>query len=168
MTNFLILKLKFMKKTIRISWVNSLVGVALSTILFSFSSMPGAHSVQVYLDDKLVIDHYIDEKTQVPKVVVDPSENYTQLIVKYSECGRTVTGRTITLKTPDSKVLKEWRFEGASAGYKDPMAISTKEITGLKQKGTNNLSLFYSSNEFPEGQQVASLVIGTEATTALK
>jgi hypothetical protein len=157
-----------MKKTNNIFWCNAMVGVALSAILFSFSSLPGAHSVQVYLDGKLVIDHYVDSKTQVPKVLVDPAENHGQLIVKYSECGRTVTGRMISIKTEENKVLKEWRFEGSSSGFEDPMQIPVKEITGLKQKAANSVKLFYSSNDFPEGQQVASLVIGGDATTAAK
>ena len=147
---------------------NTIVGVALCSILFAFSGLTGAHNVQVYLDDKLVIDHYVDSKTKTPKVLVDPAENYGQLIVKYSECGRTVTGRVITIKSEENKVLKEWRFEGSSSGFENPMLISVKEITSLKQKGTNSVNLFYSSNDFTEGQQIASLVLGGEATTAAK
>lgn len=157
-----------MKKTNNLFWSKAMVGVALSAILFSFSTLPGAHSVQVYLDDKLVIDHYVNSKMEAPKVLVDQAENYSQLIVKYSECGRTVTGRMITLKTDENKVLKEWRFEGSTSGFEDPMQIPVKEITALKQKAANSVRLFYSSNEFPDGQQVAALVIEGDATTAAK
>ena len=48
------------------------------------------------------------------------------------------------------------------------MMCSVKDIIALKQKGNNTLKLYYSSKEFPEGQQVAKLIIGGEATTALK
>lgn len=157
-----------MKKLIRFSWLNSLIGVALCTILFSFSSMTGAHNFQVYLDDELVIDQYVDSKMIAPIVRLDPAENYGQLIVKYNECGRTVTGRTLTIKGDGNKVLKDWRFEGASTGYEESMVCQVKDITGLKQKESNTLKLYYSSKEFPEGQQIANLVIGSEATTALK
>jgi hypothetical protein len=157
-----------MKKLIRFSWLNSLIGVALSTILFSFSSMTGAHNFQVYLDDKLVIDQYVNSKMIAPTVRLDPAENYGQLIVKYNECGRTVTGRTLTIKDDANKVLKDWRFEGTSAGFEESMVCQVKDITGLKQKESNTLKLYYSSKEFPEGQQIANLVIGSEATTALK
>jgi hypothetical protein len=162
------IKPKTMKKTNNVFWGKAIFGVALSAILLSFASLPGAHSVQVYLDDKLVVDHYVNTKTAAPKVLVDPAETYGRLIVKYSECGRTVTGRMISIKSEENKVLKEWRFEGASSGFEDPMQIPVKEITGLKQKSTNSVKLFYSSNEFPEGQQVASLLIGGGATTAAK
>ena len=157
-----------MKTTIIFSRTNALVGVALCAILFSFASTPGAHSFQVYLDSKLMIDQYVNSKMVAPTLLVDGAENYNQLIVKYSECGRTVTGRRITIKDDNNKVLKDWRFEGATSGFEDPMTCLVKDITALKQKGSKNLRLYYSSNEFPEGQQIANLVISGEGTTALK
>lgn len=157
-----------MKKIIRFTWVNVLVGVALCSILFSFSTIIGAHNVQVFLDDKMVIDHYVDSKSVAPTLNLDPAEKHEQLVIKYSECGRTVTGRTITIKDEKNEVLKDWRFEGAATGLKDPMVCSVKDIIALKQKGNNTLKLYYSSKEFPEGHQIAKLVIIGEATTALK
>jgi len=82
-----------MKKIISFSWANTLVGVALCAVLFSFSPLPGAHSVQVYLDSKLVLERYINFKSDAPNLTLDAAEKYSQLIVKYNECGRTVTGR---------------------------------------------------------------------------
>ena len=105
-----------MKKIIRFTWVNALVGVALCTILFSFSTIIGAHNVQVFLDDKMVIDHYVDSRSIAPTLNLDPAEKHDQLIIKYNECGRTVTGRTITIKDEKNQVLKDWRFEGR--GYR--------------------------------------------------
>src|SRR5687768_12127369 len=157
-----------MKKIIRFSWINALMGVALCAILFSFSRITGAHGFQVLLDSKLMIDQYVNSKMEAPTLIIDPAKNHSQLIVKYNECGRTVTGRTISIKDDKNNVLKDWRFEGATAGFKDPMVCSVKDITALKQQGSNTLKLFYSSKEFPEGQQVANLVIGSEPTTALK
>jgi hypothetical protein len=156
-----------MKKIIKFSWANSLVGVALCALLFSFSSRPGTHSFQVYLDSKLVIDQHVNSKMDAPKLSLDPAENYNQLIVKYNECGRTVTGRTITIKDDRNNVLKELRFEGASSGYEESMLCPVKDILALKQKGNNTLKLYYSSKDFPVGQQIAYLVIGSEAKTAL-
>jgi hypothetical protein len=157
-----------MKKTIRFSWAHTLLGVALCAILFSFSSIIGAHSFQVFLDSKLVIDQYVDSKSQIPTLLLDPAENHSQLIVKYNECGRTVTGRTIAIKDDKNQVVKEWRFEGETSGYKDPMTCPVKDITALKQRESSTFKLYYSSKEFPEGQQIASLVINGEAKTALK
>jgi hypothetical protein len=157
-----------MKKNIRFSWINSLIGIVVAATLFSFSGLSGAHSVQVYLDDKLMIDQYVDFKTGAPKLTISEVEKHSQIIVKYNECGRTVTGRTITLKDDKNKVLKDWVFEGSTSGYKDPMTLTVKEVTALKQKGNNTLKLYYSSREFPEGQQIANLIVDAEPTTALK
>jgi hypothetical protein len=157
-----------MKNSIRFTWVSGLVGVALCSILFSFSKIIGAHNVQVFLDDKIVIDQYMDSRSIAPTLHLDPAEKHNQLIVKYNECGRTVTGRTITIKDEKNQVLKDWRFEGAATGLKDPMVCSVKDITALKKKESNAFKLYYSSNEFAEGQQIANLIIGGEAKTALK
>lgn len=154
-----------MKKN-KVSWVYILVGVSLCSVLFSFAFVPGAHSVQVYLDSKLVIDQYINFKNDAPKLTLDAAEKYSQLIVKYNECGRTVTGRKITLKDNNDKVLKDWRFEEAASGFKNPMSCPMKEILALRPKGTNPLKLYYSSNDFPEGYQIAYLVFNDKLTTA--
>ena len=116
-----------------------------------------------------MIDQYLDfHKTNAPKLILDPAEKYNQVIVKYSECGRTVTGRKITLKDNNNKVLKDWRFEGEASGYKESMSCLVKDIMALKPNGSNTLKLYYSSNDFPEGQQVAYVIIGDKTTTALK
>jgi hypothetical protein len=157
-----------MKKIISFSWLSGHMGIALCSMLFAFTSLPGGHSVQVYLDSKLMIDQYVNSKTDVPKLTLDPGDNYNKLIVKYSECGRTVTGRKITLKDANNKILRDWRFEGSSTGFQKSMECPVKDILTLKQKGSNTLKLFYSSNEFRDGQQIASLVIGGSAATASK
>ncbi|HEY5749757.1 MAG TPA: hypothetical protein VIU12_27000 [Chryseolinea sp.] len=155
-----------MKKNILFPWVGALLGVALCFVLFGLSATSGAHSVQVYLDNKLVIDQYINRKADAAKLDLDRAENNSQLIVKYSECGRTVTGRKITLKDSDNKVLKEWKFEGSSTGAQESMPCPVKDILALKTKKNNTLKLYYSSDDFPEGQQIAYLHLGGAATTA--
>lgn len=156
-----------MKNTMRFSWVNTLAGTAICGILFSFANIIGAHNFQVSLDGKVVIDQYVDSKSIAPTLTLNPADHHSQLTVKYNECGRTVTGRTITVKDEKNQVLKDWRFEGEASGYKDPMTCAVKDIIALKQKGSNNLKLYYSSKEFPEGQQVATLVVGGDAKAAL-
>lgn len=155
-----------MKKNILFSWVGALLGAALCFVMFGFSATSGAHSVQVYLDSKLMIDQYINQKADAAKVNLDAAENHSQLIVKYSECGRVVTGRKITVKDNDNKVLKVWEFKGSSAGFQESMSCPIKDILALKPKKSNTLKLYYSSDDFPEGQQIAYLVLSGTATTA--
>ena len=144
----------------------SLTGIVLCTILFAFTRPMGAHSVQVYLDKKLVVDQHLDFKGNAPKIKLDANEKYNQLIVKYDECGRTVTGRKITVKDGDNKMLKAWYFKGSANGFGQPMEFQFNDILALRQNGNNTLKLYYSSNDFPEGQHMASLVIGGNAVTA--
>lgn len=155
-----------MKKNILFSWAGALLSVALSFVLFGFSATTGAHSVQVYLDNKLMIDQYIHEKTVAAKLDLDRAERHDQLIVKYSECGRTVTGRKITIKDSENNVLKEWEFKAPSAGFQEPMPCPLKDVLALKPKKDNTLKLYYSSDDFPQGQQIAYLVLSGSPSTA--
>jgi hypothetical protein len=139
---------------------------AVCAMLSAFAPMPGAHNFQVYLDDKLVADQYASSKTIAPKIVVDPAENHKQLIVKYNECGRTVTAREITFKETEDKVLKEVKFDGTAKGLDNPMSCGLKDIVALKPKNGNAVKVYYASADFPEGQHVVTLVIGPGTSTA--
>lgn len=157
-----------MKKINPTLWVTTLTVIALSALLFSFSNFPpGAHSFQVYFDGKLMADQNIDSRSEVPKLMLNPAEKHNQLIVKYNECGRTVSGRIISIKDDKNTVLKQWRFNGATSGYKDAMSCSWKEITTLAKKG-NVLKLYYESKEFHEGQQIAYLMIDDDTKADAK
>lgn len=144
-----------------------LVLIALGAVLSAFAPM-GQHNFQVYLDDQIVADQYASRNMIAPKINIDPAENHTKLVVKYNECGRTVTGRVITLKDNDNKVLKELRFDGTAKGYENPMSCDVKDIVALKPKSGNTLKLYYSSTDFREGQLVATLVLGPGTNTASK
>jgi hypothetical protein len=155
----------FMKTIFRSSWVNPLLWVTLCTALFSFNLRPGAHSFQVYLDSKLMLEQYVNAKNEVPKLAIDQSAS--KLVVKYNECGRTVSGRTITIKDDKNKILKAWNFEGETSGYKDGMVCKVKDIFALKENGSNTLKVYYSSKDFPEGQLVVTLVLNGETKASL-
>jgi len=142
------------------------VSTTLCLLLSAFSTKPGSHSFQVYLDDKLMIEQYVSSKMLVPRINIDPAENYTRLVVKYNECGRTVTGRKINIKDDRGNVLKEWNFEGSTSGYKDAMTCSVKDIQALRQKANGELRLYYFSADFTEGQQIATLAFGKRDTAA--
>jgi hypothetical protein len=160
------MKLKFnnMKKLISFSWTKALFAIALFTIASGFSPF-GAHAVKVYLDDKLVVDQYLSTKANSPTLALDPAAKYDKLIVKYSECGRTVSDRKITAKDNNNKILKEWQFPGSSTGFEGSMECPVRDIVALKPR-SNTVKLYYSSNDFPEGQPFLSLTIGNTATAS--
>jgi hypothetical protein len=158
-------KFNNMKKLMSFSWRSTLLGIVLCTIASGFSPF-GAHAVKVYLDDKLVADQYLDFKGNNPTLTLNPSAKYEKLIVKYNECGRTVSDRKITAKDMNNKILKEWEFPGSSTGFEGSMECSVKDIIALTQK-SHTVKLFYSSRDFPEGQPFLALLIDN-ATTASK
>lgn len=155
-----------MEKLIKTSMGGSLVLAVLFVTLSSFVAMPGAHSFQVYFDSKMVADQYVGaSKTPTPRLIVDGSEKITDLVVRYNECNKPVSGgRTLTIKDENDKFLKEWKFEGATQGLKDPMVCKMKDVLGLAKGKAATLKLYYSSNEFTEGTQIAYLIIGDKAT----
>ncbi|HZY82713.1 MAG TPA: hypothetical protein VFE50_24485 [Cyclobacteriaceae bacterium] len=134
--------------------LKSLFLLALCAVLSSFASPFGAHSFQVYLDDKLVAEQYV-RPGLVPKITVD---GQSQLVVKYNECNKPCSARVLTIKDEKDKVLKEWKFEGNTVGFEDPMTCSLKEIAAFKQK---NVKLYYSSAQFAQGQLVATLTFSS-------
>lgn len=129
------------------------VATAMFVALSSFSFM-GAHSFVLLVDDKQVAEQYIDSRSSVPKIEVG---NHHKLVVKYSECGRTVSGRKITAKDNNDKVVKEWKFDGTAAGLNNPMELSVKDLVSLQQRSNGELKLFYSSNDFPAGQHFVTV-----------
>jgi len=139
---------------------------ALCAVMSAFAPMPGAHSFQVYLDDKIVADQYMKASHIAPKIIIDPAENHKQLVLKYSECGRTVSGRVISIKDNNDKLLKEWKFDGTTKAFEDPMTFNIKDLVALKQKSSNTLKLYYASADFPGGQHVVTLVLGPGTNTA--
>lgn len=147
----------------RITLLRMLALAALCTLFYSFTVLPGAHRFQVYLDSKLMVEQYVNPRAEAPRLVIDPSVTHQQLVINYDECGRTVSNRTLTLKDNNNTVLKKWNFTGDTSGYQDPMTCSWKEIVSLKPKGSNTVKLYYSSKEYPEGVQVAYLVLEKEA-----
>jgi len=142
--------------------------IAVTGLLVGLSSFAfmGAHSFSIQLDDKQIVEQYVSREMKMPKIVIEPAENRHQLVVKYSECGRTVSGRKITAKDNNDKVLKEWSFEGTTSGFKDAMSVSVKDLLSLKKGSTNALKLYYSSNDFPEGQQFANVVLSPSVANA--
>ena len=157
-----------MKKLQHFSTAGVLAGASVCMALFSFSLLPGAHSFQVYLDNKLMLEQYVSSKTQVPKLWIDPASSARQLSVRYNECGRTVSGRRLAIHDDKGKVLKEWQYEGTTSGFKDAMTCPVKDILSLKPEAGHPLELYYSSNDFSQGQLVVHLMIGTEPRASLK
>ena len=135
-------------------WPVLVFGIA--AILMSFEMKPGAHSFQVLIDDKLVIERYVDRSMKVPTIQL--TSNNKTIDVRYNECGRTVSGRSLTARDKADNVLKVWRFEGSTSGFKDGMQCQVKDLLALVRSHDNNVKIVYTSNDFPEGMHVFTAV----------
>jgi hypothetical protein len=145
-------------KTVKITSRLGLLLIAAVFSLFGFDR-PGAHSVQISIDNELIQEMYVNSKSKAPTFQLDPARNYKELSVRYNECGRTVDGRRLTLSEKAGKELKTWKFDGATAGFKDSMTCQIKEIIAFAKAGNNELRLSYASNEFPDGAHILTLEV---------
>lgn len=125
---------------------------------------PGAHSMLIYLDKELVAEKYVTTRMDVPVVQIAAGRNQ-QLVVRYSECGRTVSGRKLTLRDDQNKILKTWSYEGSTEGFKDAMTCEIRDIMTVAG-GRSSTRLWYSSNDFPDGVHILTLNTGTSLSSA--
>lgn len=135
------------------------IAVLASFALVSFKA-PGGDKFEIYLNKKLVMEHYVHSSSATMKYLTLHPGNYNNTIeVCYSHCGTVGTSRSIILKDAQNKTLKKWDFADAGSGSKN-MSWKVKEIMDF-QKGDNpTLKLYYSSKELPEGRMLATVVTG--------
>lgn len=128
--------------------------VALSVILFSFTAGWGGDSFTIYLNNKLIFQQYLHDDKNIKNITLQAANYNDELKISFSHCGKVGKSRTITIKDQHNKVLKQLRFEDANAS----MTCKVKDIFDLKERSIT-LQLFYSSNELPKGQVLASVVM---------
>jgi hypothetical protein len=142
--------------------IRSLMLVALSTVLFSFSEKIGGDSFSVYLNDKLLLQQYVSRDVTVKSVSLNETATGDVLKIYYSECGKIGRERNISLKDGKDNVLKSWHFPDAAEGASNPpMICKVKDIMTLqKSNGNSIVKLVYSSRELPEGRILAAIPSG--------
>jgi hypothetical protein len=127
---------------------------AFCVTLFSFRIAGGDH-FEVWLNNKKIIEQAVYKNEAVKSLQLDQLHNNDQLRIYYSHCGITGSGRKVSIRDADNRVLKTWSFGDASG--KSFMICPAKEILALHPSG-KNLSLYYASRELPEGRLLASIV----------
>jgi len=143
-----------------------LLAMALCSVtFFSFSVRPGGDHFEVYLNKKLVFQQFVTQTAGVKTFSLDQSHVNDQVDIFYSHCGKIGNKRTIVIK--DGKnVLKQWRF--ADIAGKKYMSVGAKEIIALQIKnGDSKLSLYYSSEQLPEGRLLAAVILNTDDNKAM-
>lgn len=131
--------------------------IAISTTLSSFSFNRGGDKMEIYINNKLVVEHFISHTKGSKTVTLYPG-NYTNKVdVYYSHCGQTGKSRSLIVKDKENKIIKKWQFPDAT-GSNAAMSFIAKDIMDL-QKNNQTVQLFYSSKELPDGKLLATVVM---------
>jgi hypothetical protein len=135
--------------------------LAVCATLLSFSSLPGADKFEIYLNNKLVLEHFVTQTTNVQYLTLHQSNYNDKIDIQYSHCGVSGKDRKIIIRDGQNKVLKTWQFDNAK-GSENKMSWKVNEIMDLKKgKERASFKLYYSSRELPEGRLLATVVMGT-------
>lgn len=132
---------------------------AFFTTLFSFSVKPGGEGFEIYLGNKLMLHQFGSQMDAVKTIPLEQGLFNDQLSIKYYHCGRVGKNRVITIKDGQNKIVKEWHFADAS-GSDISMNCKVKDILSLH---FNQLKLYYSSMELPNGRLLASIILNATA-----
>ena len=134
--------------------------------LFSFAPKFGGEGYQVFINNKMVLEHYGSQIDVVKTLTLDEYSANGQITVKYYHCGRVSKGRVITIKDDKQNILKQWKFTDVSEST-PAMNCSVKEIIGLRKNiNSNSLNLYYASSELPNGRLLA--ILSVDNATASK
>ena len=142
----------------------SMLVLAICATLVSFRNKPGGEGFEIFLNNKVVVQQFGNDMSKVKNIQLTQSLAAGQLTIKYHHCGRIGKNRIVTVKDAHNKVLKEFNYADAAT----PVAVMTVNLKDLLNlmKGNNQLKLYYSSSELPNGRMLVSISKSTINTTA--
>ncbi|ODS84524.1 MAG: hypothetical protein ABS46_03165 [Cytophagaceae bacterium SCN 52-12] len=147
------------RETFNRAGVKLYILAALSFIAFGFATVAGLDSYEVFLNDKLILKNHVNEPLDLRKLQLQSASDQDRLKIQYRHCTNkgVGTGRSLTIKDQKGNILKKWEFaDGSSSG--PAMVIPVKILRELEnQSGGNELSLYYTAQELPKGEMLASL-----------
>ena len=142
----------------------SMLALAICATLVSFRNKPGGEGFEIFLNNKVVVQQFGNDMSKVKNIQLTQSLAAGQLTIKYHHCGRIGKNRIVTVKDAHNKVLKEFNYADAAT----PVAVMTVNLKDLLNlmKVNNQLKLYYSSSELPNGRMLVSISKSTINTTA--
>ena len=149
-------------------FVKSFALAAFCLTVFASAAIAGAHSYSIYLNNKLLLQEYVNPKSITLKDLQLSQANASDmLVIYYNHCGVVGKGRSIAIKDDQGKTLKEWKFADVE-GKDNGMSIPVKELLALeKSNGKNALNIYYySSSMLPKGQGLAAIKTTTSKSTS--
>jgi hypothetical protein len=144
-------------KTIRL-----LSGLALAATLLSFSAPLGGEHFEISVNGTRLIQYFVYQKKPVEWLALDKTVTAGNVGVLYNHCGHVSKGRKLAIVDAKNTMLKEWKFENATGLTQGTMKVDLHEISALLSKATSQLSLFYSSEDLPEGRILAHLKVAVD------
>lgn len=135
--------------------------------LFSFSNNRGGDSFEIWLNGKIMLQQFVHVSSAVQTLHLNAASANDKLDIYYRHCGQVGTDRYITIKDENDRQLKVWKFRDSN-GNNPAMSIKLKDISGLKKSKDSKLNIVYSSNELPNGKVLATLIVSSETSVAMK
>jgi hypothetical protein len=132
--------------------------VAFSATLFSFSPYPGGEHFEVYLNNKLLIQHIVGRQTAIQNLALSPTDP-GKLSIKYDHCGTIGKSRSLSIKDASDKTLRTWKFPDTSENSNGRMTLEVEEIVKLIKGVASPLQLTYTSHELPKGRVLVSVTL---------
>ncbi len=131
-----------------------------STLIFSFSANRGGEGFEISLNNKVMIQQYGANLSEVKELPIDENAAAGQLTIRYHHCGETGKNRVVSIRDAQNKTLKEWHYKDAGT-Y---MNCNVKDIVGLAKDGKASLKLYYTSSLLPEGRLLTNIVVNDSRT----
>ena len=131
-----------------------------------FGARPGGvDSYEIYLNNKLLTRQFANQPLSLKSLQLNQANLNDQLVIYYSHCGTAGKGRKIIIKDEKGNTIKEWKFANAS-GSNTGMTIAVKDLLQLEKKHASDaLSLFYTSEQLPQGRMLTGVRLSNKSTT---
>ena len=157
------------KQNLKTLAIRSLVFTIVATALFSFSRVPGGDSYTIYMNDKLLIQHYVHKGENPKTISLAGVTNNDVFKVHYSHCGKMGVARVLQIRDNGLNPLKTWKFQDSPDGSASAMTCKATDVLALQQANpTRKISLYYTSLELPEGKMLASFSLNDGVKASLK
>jgi hypothetical protein len=143
-------------------FIGCLLLIPLGFVLQGHSKAGGDHFT-IYLNDKMVMEHYVLNKSSVGNISLAAANENDKLVIHYSHCGKVGSGRIISVKDENGKILKQWKFPDSK---QTGMQLMVKEIN-KSASGNGSVSLHYTSQELNPGMKLAILNVVNGKTVKL-
>ncbi|HMI01481.1 MAG TPA: hypothetical protein VK541_03315 [Pedobacter sp.] len=131
--------------------------ITLCFIAFGFTGNLGLDTYEVYLNDKLILKHSVNQPLSLRTLQLDKATADDQLRIIYTHCmvKGAGTDRSLAIKNEKGTMLKKWDFANAS-GSNLSMTIPVKELLKIeKANADHDLRLYYAARELPKGEMLA-------------